>query len=661
MKPRIQSLIAPVKSASLRGKGKIPSNCIQTRHRHDSQLLRDIASEDNDFILSILQASPSVRDSRSYLSSFAPPPQTPIIPSPSDLPSSSSSKETSISQGENPLVNSLLNPILRRPALVKIQGPFTDAQLDSICRGMAHLQKLGLVSVIVVDRDDLPTIESKDRFEAQRQRSIVRREVERVVHFLSRHRAIARPIFSTVARINEIENENENDTEIENQSESEKRHGRKRKEGDNEVFIEEEGLDHVRRAVMEGEIPVLLPVALDEGCRSRRISSNKVLLALAKSMSLSNTTTSSTSSTSTTTATSNYDLTPLRLLVINREGGIPSYARQGLPHLSINLSSEYSYINRTFQNSWKDTHPTSLASLRLANGCLEYMPPESSALVVSHRSSSSMIANLITNKPAHSASLPHSLLNASEGRITRDTPTIIRKGLPVRVLRSIEEIDKSKLTNLLETAFKRTLDSERFWKRLERDLDFVIVVGDYAGAAICTLEGRAQKSNSNTNSKTDANSKTQTDVNEKEKADEKAICYLDKFAVNPKNQGDGTVDFLWVALRDETYGLGLLDASNPSIGSLRGVGVGRDLVWRSRADNPINKWYFERSNGFKLTNDKKWKLFWCDAEQRLNSLWKEREFGGGRLVKVVEDEERDRLVWWEDQIGAIPSAWRVQS
>ncbi|WWC86125.1 amino-acid acetyltransferase, mitochondrial [Kwoniella dendrophila CBS 6074] len=620
MKAPIQSILSPVRNqalARIRGKGKLTQNVIQARYRHDSQILRDIASEDNDFILSILQASPSVRDSRSYLSSFAPPPSP--IPTPNDL-----SAEV---KGENPLVNQLLDPIIRRTALVKIQGPFTDAQLDSICRGMAHLQKLGLVSVIVVDRDDLPLVESNDRFESQRQRSIVRNEVERIVHFLSRHRSAARPIFSTVGRIQTNESTGLNVQQGE--------------DNENQVFIEEEGLDHVRRAVQEGEIPVLLPVALDENCRSRRISSNKVLLALAKSMSNNDTSTTSSSS---TTIQANYDLTPLRLLIINREGGIPSYARMGLPHLSINLSSEYDYIQNTFLETWKESHPTSLSNLKLSKGCLEYMPKESSALVVSHRSPSSMIANLITNKPKHSASLPHSLLVESEGRITRDTPTIIRKGLPVRIFRSLSEVDTEKLTNLLEKSFKRVLDKEHFYERLKNDLDFVIVVGDYAGAAICTLEGKDDLTFTNENGK-------------QEKRE--AICYLDKFAVDPKHQGDGTVDFLWVGLRDETYGLGLLDSKNPSIGSLSGEGIGRDLVWRSRSNNPVNKWYFERSNGFKKTKDEKWKIFWCDAEQRLKALWKEREFGGGRLVKVVENEEKQRIDWWEKKISAIPSAWKV--
>ncbi|ORY29014.1 mitochondrial putative amino-acid acetyltransferase [Naematelia encephala] len=602
-----------------RGNGSSGDNVQVKLIHYDVIAEKESADDDTDFILSILQAHPSTRDSRSYLTSFAPP-----SPSPREASTSSPSSafpvftvlpepitpQTPAPKRENHLVNSLLNPIVLRPALVKIQGPFTDAQISSVVRGMAYLQKLGLVSVIVVDRDDLPDTEPSDSQAAQRQRTLVLRDVERVVQGLAKHRAVARPILATVARLGD--------------------------DGEGETFVEEEGLDHIRRAVTEGEIPVLLPVALDSGCRSRRVSSNKVLVALARAMSASPATTASGAS---------INLTPMRLLIINREGGIPSYARSGYPHLSINLASEYDYINQTFLPQWTQTHPSSLSNLALANDCLEHLPREASALIVSHRSPAALIANLITNKPAHSASLPHSLLNQSEGRISRDTPTLIRKGQPVRVLRSMDEVDKHKLTELLEKSFRRTLNQEGFYKRLEQDLDFVIVIGDYAGAAVCTLEGKSSGL-------------------------AEPICYLDKFAVLPSNQGDGTVDFLWVALRDETYGLGLLDASNPSIGSLSGQGRGRDLVWRSRADNPVNKWYFERSNGFlwlppegadpEDRMKKGWKMFWCDAEQRLRETAQQegREFGGGRLIRPVELEERGRLEQWAPVIGGITSAWK---
>jgi amino-acid N-acetyltransferase len=199
----------------------------------------------------------------------------------------------------------------------------------------------------------------------------------------------------------------------------------------------------------------------------------------------------------------------------------------------------------------------------------------------------------------------------------------------------MDQVDKEKLTALLERSFRRKLDTEAFYTRLEKDLDFVIVIGDYAGAAITTIEGR------------DAPTSTHL-----------PICYLDKFAVDPSHQGDGTVDFLWVSLRDETYGLGTPDASNPSEGSLRGIGKSRELVWRSRGNNPVNKWYFERSSGF-VRADGGWKVFWCDREERRRAGVEddEREFGGGWLSRIIEGEEKGRLQDWIPVVESIPSAW----
>ncbi|BEJ12163.1 hypothetical protein CspHIS471_0206230 [Cutaneotrichosporon sp. HIS471] len=548
----------------------------------------DLGQTDAEFVMSILQASPSMRDSRGYIASFAPPTAPPAMELPDPTPVPGTDTAT------NPLVNSLLNPIVRRPALVKIQGPFKDHQLASVARGIHSLQMLGLVSVVVIDRDDIPPFEPRDSMAAEAQRTMILRDVERTVHFLTKAHAGARPILATVARITDA--------------------------GD--VYVEAEGLDHIRRAVQEGEIPVLLPVALDDGCRARRISANAVLAALAEAMANE----APTPPAAPATARPKMDLTPARLLIINREGGIPSYARAGLPHLSINLSSELEFIERHWQPNWVYTHPTALSNLALADTCLAHMPKDASALIVSHRSSTALIANLITNKPAHSASLPHALLTQSEGRLSPDTPTLVRRGLPVSVLRSVDEIDKPKLAALLNKSFGRVLNEEAYWARLEADLDFVIVVGDYAGAAVVTTEG---------------------------KADGLDICYLDKFAVLPSHQGDGTVDFLWVALRDETYGLGLLDAANPSVGSLSGIGRGKDLVWRSRSDNPVNKWYFERSNGFMTSQDGKWKLFWCDAEQRMREIALE----SGGVVRVVEESERGRATAWAPAIESIKSVW----
>lgn len=387
----------------------------------------------------------------------------------------------------------------------------------------------------------------------------------------------------------------------------------------------------IRSALGAGEIPVLPPIALDSFCRSVRIHSNDVLGALAKGMTEAaecpnlGASSSSASSSKAKDASNGVDLTPMRLMVINKEGGIPSYARNGLPHLLVNLTAEYTHIDETFHPSWYSSHPTALENLALARLCLNYMPPSSSAVMVSHRSPKSLIGNLITNKPQLSSSLPHALLQGN-GKLTAHTPTILRKGAPVRVVNHAADLDREKLTTLLEGSFRRKLDSDAYFHRLEQHLDFAIIAGDYAGAAIVTNEPPSSGGS-------------------------EPIAYLDKFAVRPENQGDGTVDFLWVALHDESYGLGLSYAANPN-GGKEGRGEGRDLVWRSRADNPVNKWYFERSTGHIRTG--KWVMFWCDAEKRLKI--EEGRRGNAGLSKV-EDWEQGRLSTWAKSITDIPSAW----
>ena len=509
----------------------------------------------------------------------------------------------------SPIVTSILDPVHHRTSLVKIQGPFSDRQLESIARGMVYLQKLGLVSVIVVEQDQVPRGDGGER------RAILE-ETTRVVEALERQGAKTRPVLGAVVRLGPKPGE---DSTASN----------------SQVPIPEahtvpSDLAPIRSALRAGEIPVLSPLALDSSCRSARVDANDVIAALARGMVEAAELDGDQKPTVETRQPENVpdvDLTPMRLMIINREGGVPSYARFGLPHLLINLDSEYKYIRDTFQSSWKAAHPTALSNLALAHTCLAYMPPSSSAVMVNHRAPSSLIGNLITNKPAVSSSLPHALLQGNRS-LTVNTPTLLRRGLSVEVIRDCADIDKAKMTRLLEQSFGRVLDSDAFYARLEKDLDFVIITGDYAGAAIVTRESSS--------------------------ADPSAppIVYLDKFAVLPSHQGDGTVDFLWVALHDETYGLGLPFSVNPN-GGKEGRGEGKDLVWRSRSNNPINKWYCERSSGHLRMGD--WVLFWCDAEKRLKTEAGRRASAG---LSYIEGWERGRLGLWADVVPKVASSWK---
>ena len=546
---------------------------------------------------------------KSYWQNFGPQArkiEQPVTPTPDlvfPLPTSTSRKTIERVQdvpATQTVAASILDPIHQRTALVKVQGPFSDRQLESICRGMVYLEKLGLVSVIVVELDDWIKGEVGEK-------ARVIEETMRVVTTLEKQGARARPVLQSVVRLGPKPG---------SASESE-----------NTRIPEAHTLFHdlvpIRSALRAGEIPVLPPLALDSFCRSVRISSNDVLGALAAGMVEA----AGVSSEKHTSAADEVDLTPLRLMIINKEGGVPSYARNGLPHLLVNLDAERSHIHDTFDESWCSTHPTALDNLALAQTCLSYMPSSSSAIMVSHRSPKSLIGNLVTNKPELSSSLPHALLQGS-GKITPHTPTILRRGLPVRVVNRARDLDHIKLKSLLETSFRRTLNEEDYFKRLDERLDFAIIAGDYAGAAIVTNElapagfGHSEP-----------------------------IAYLDKFAVRPENQGDGTVDFLWVALHDESYGLGLSYAANPN-GGKEGCGVGRDLVWRSRSDNPVNKWYFERSTGHMRMG--KWVMFWCDGEKRLKIEEGRRGYSG---LSLVEDWEHHRLSTWAKAVNDIPSCW----
>ena len=92
------------------------------------------------------------------------------------------------------------------------------------------------------------------------------------------------------------------------------------------------------------------------------------------------------------------------------------------------------------------------------------------------------------------------------------------------------------MRSLIEGSFGRKLDINKYVERLKKSLREIILVGDYQGAAIVTVEDD--------------------------------VSYLDKFSVAPNNQGTGVADILWKQLQIRFP----------------------NLLWRSRDDNFVNKW-----------------------------------------------------------------------
>ncbi|KAK6437175.1 Amino-acid acetyltransferase, mitochondrial [Oleoguttula sp. CCFEE 5521] len=337
-----------------------------------------------------------------------------------------------------------------------------------------------------------------------------------------------------------------------------------------------------------------------------------------------------------------------RIIVLDEVGGVPSRNRGDGAHIFINLDHEFRDISRELTEGM---HPGAvngrsptvyrqhLANLTMARQCLATLPAASSALIItpeeaafSSRSRSSaelegpgtrpqknsLIHNLLTNKPLVSSSLP--LARLSAGGTSNDTPgsspptaTLLKKGMPVTIipsargyegwipppsgkstidLREDPRIDFLRLVHLIENSFRRKLDVEHYLERIRGRTAGVIIAGDYEGGAILTWE-KASTSSS------------------------QLVPYLDKFAVLQSSQGSaGVADIVFQAMVRTCFPKG--------------------VCWRSRNDNPVNKWYFERASGTWTIPDSNWTMFWT---------------GGG----VVEDEKR-----WDEYVGvcrAVEPSW----
>ncbi|WFD32549.1 amino-acid N-acetyltransferase [Malassezia sp. CBS 17886] len=665
-------------------------------------------------IVEVLKARPSARDSASYLSAFGTRPGAPRAPVwrmharadghrtqgfdghgagllahglPSVPPAASGSWDSALVRDSPGVADHVaedepVRPLAEsHPALVKIQGPFTDRQLQSISEGIQYLRQLGLICVVVLDHErwhplsqfaadgrrvDADATElapwlgpgaqfAEDQGVCIGAREIglrhtMIRELWRVANTLHASGADPRPFPHAMVHVAPAASLPPSHF-FPAQGERVRR--------ERTPLAADSMLEAVYSALSQGQIPVIMPVALydDVGVlrdgdplRNVCVPADDVMVALARDM-----------------ANVGWE----DAAAAEAGGGIPSHARGGNPHLSINLASEYDRIRSSFV--WDETHPAALGNLEMVRDCLAYMPAASSSVMVTHRSPKSLIGNLITNKAAHSPSLPNGRL--ANRKDAQHTPTVIRTGLPVRVLQRVEQLDMDRLQALLEASFGRTLDRDAYCARLQTHLDFAIITGDYDGLAVVTREYAPAD----------------------DPAFAEPIAYLDKFAVLPKLQGSGAVDFLWGALRDEVQGLGLLDALNDN-GGKGGFGVARDLVWKSRADNPINRWYAERSSGFMrlppfpgaAPGTPDWVMFWCDAELRLAQLAgqvvhpataqlddvraaaslrahrdEHKLYGLLRpsmphdvVLPVIAPDECGRLLRWAQCLESIPSAWR---
>jgi len=165
------------------------------------------------------------------------------------------------------------------------------------------------------------------------------------------------------------------------------------------------------------------------------------------------------------------------------------------------------------------------------------------------------IGELLSSLPEHatvSITKPSHL--ARELFTHQGSGTLIRRGASIQSVDRVDALDQTELKSLLEASFGRVLCDGY----LDSVADAQALIAPYTAVAIVeTHEG---------------------------------FSYLDKFAVTAQAQGAGIGATLWNKLIE----------AHPK------------LVWRSRAENPVNGWYLQRADGMK--RDGQWVVYWRGLE-----------------------------------------------
>ncbi|ORZ04077.1 hypothetical protein BCR41DRAFT_328592 [Lobosporangium transversale] len=504
---------------------------------------------------------PSPREARQFLSRFT-------LPAPVQKTSLTSSTHLAVSgtdsspSSNKTFVDSLLWPT-DHVALIKLEGPFEHDNLIAIANTLVQLQRLGLMSVVMLDnqtwwRHQSPHLNDALVSGSDQSAEIRRRmmnDMADVVEEIERSGGRARPIYDGVF-------EDAKTSPQQSHVISER------------IVVADTAVDHVLirpgSRIIESclklrQIPVMIPMATTAHSHRLPVQSNKALVALAKYMGSTVNEASQ--------GAGHGSLVPMRLIVINTSGGFPLTRAKGISgptHCFVNLKDEYDAITDDLANM--NHIPEELAKsyrsdLDMIRDCLAYLPPSCSALVTSSPSLT-LITNLITDKPLFS-----STMRGQDPKVMLAT-TVLRNGLDIFTFQNnLQGMDLKRLQSLLETSFGKSLDADGFYARIQDRIEAVILAGeDYMGAAIVTREGGDVSGKGE---------KTETHTLA-------SVAYLDKFSVAPKSQGIGVADILWKKLTDQFP----------------------DLVWRSRSDNPVNKWYFDRADGHIKIPGTNWTVFW---------------------------------------------------
>lgn len=272
-----------------------------------------------------------------------------------------------------------------------------------------------------------------------------------------------------------------------------------------------------------------------------------------------------------------------KVVFIDEIGGFPSVERSG-SHVLINMRQEYEAIKNEILYKLRITEEARdryLSNLEEMKDLLKTSDERTGILTTPNmatreqekqvgKETNPIIFNILTDRPTISSSLPVSLL-----RTPQVNTTIVKNGMDIRVhlepdankgldlveLHQKGKIDLKKLKFLIDDSFGRNLNLHHYLNRINKKVAGLIILGDYEGGAIITWENSGSRN----------------------------IAYLDKLAVVKQLQGiPGVADIIFKAL----------------LNSFKA-----ELLWRSRNNNPVNKWYFERSKANYSIPGTQWRMF----------------------------------------------------
>lgn len=520
-------------------------------------------------------------------------------------------------------------------AIVKLQDPDTidDTTLEGLAKTFVQLRALGLISVIVIGRTQ-PEDSNRPGW-----LDYVTHATLRVAAAIDKYGdPVTSLVDSAVGLKDDIPVQRDQHARLSGSAFT-----------PGQVYVDRE--ESLLRPLKKGDIVIIPPYAFSTTkSEAKLVDTDDIVLALTRYFAgmqhqpnASSSETSSTEHSASTGAIASVD----RVIVIDPIGGTPSALRPNGAHVFLNMEEEYRSAKKAVdvmadKSMLKSTNGQPVeavseghkANLDIVRNTLALLPSSSSALLttpaeaanlVSHergaadeaddvfgyvgsvgtrRSQNPLIHNLLTDRPVYSSSLPIGRIKPRSKRsaaaittsVTDEPPmsqtTLLKRGMPLTIypdpykapwtppkpgeprLRLTDTcIDLPRLVHLIEDSFNRKLDVQDYLRRVENSLAGVIIAGEYEGGAILTWE-RPDGMDEETAYRTG-----------------RLVPYLDKFAVLKKSQGAGGVaDIVFTAMVRDCFPEG--------------------VCWRSRKDNPVNRWYFERSRGTWKLGGVNWTMFW---------------------------------------------------